>query len=120
MDQGKAAAYALDALQTRGKLFIKPGDEVYPGQVVGENPRNHSLPVNPTKEKQLDNMRASGSDKAIQLTPPVVFSLERAIEYIEQDELVEATPNHLRLRKRILDANQRRKDEKRRTAAAEA
>ncbi|MCB1122229.1 MAG: translational GTPase TypA, partial [Verrucomicrobiae bacterium] len=118
MDQGKAAAYALDALQTRGKLFIQPGDEVYAGQVVGENPRNQSLPVNPTKEKQLDNMRASGSDKAIQLTPPIRFSLERAIEYIEPDELVEATPNHLRLRKKVLDANERRKEEKRRSLAS--
>tara|TARA_B100001123_G_scaffold442643_1_gene586741 strand:- start:1708 stop:3525 length:1818 start_codon:yes stop_codon:yes gene_type:complete len=116
MDHGKAATYALDALQLRGKLFIKPGEEVYPGQIVGENPRNHNLPVNPTKEKQLDNMRASGSDKSIQLTPHIQFSLERAIEYIEADELVEATPKHLRLRKRILDANQRRKEEKRRAA----
>ncbi len=111
-DQGKAATYSLDVLQTRGKLFIGPGDEVYPGQVIGENPRNMTLPVNPTKEKQLDNMRSSGADDKKILTPPVVFSLERAIEYIEPDELVEVTPNFLRLRKRILDANQRKKAEK--------
>ncbi|QXD22436.1 translational GTPase TypA [Opitutia bacterium ISCC 51] len=117
MDQGKAATYALEALQTRGKLFVGPGDEVYGGQVVGENPRNHSLPVNPTKEKQLDNMRSSGKDNTVALTPPIQFSLERAIEYIEQDELVEATPKHLRLRKRILDAGQRRKEEKKRAVA---
>ena len=117
MDQGKAATYSLEVLQTRGKLFVGPGDEVYAGQIVGENPRNQTLPVNPTKEKQLDNMRSSGNDKTIPLTPPVRFSLERAIEYIEQDELVEATPNHLRLRKQILDANVRRKEEKKRSVA---
>ena len=84
---------------------------------MGENPRNHSLPVNPTKEKQLDNMRSSGKDNTVALTPPIQFGLERAIEYIEQDELVEATPKHLRLRKRILDAGQRRKEEKKRAVA---
>jgi len=114
MGQGKAATYSLEVLQTRGRLFVKPGDEVYAGQVVGENPRNQTLPVNPTKEKQLDNMRSSGNDKTIPLTPPIHFSLERAIEYIEPDELVEVTPKFLRLRKRILDANVRRKDEKKR------
>ncbi|MDA0346599.1 MAG: translational GTPase TypA [Verrucomicrobia bacterium] len=120
MDQGKAATYSLEVLQTRGKLFIGPQDEVYAGQVVGENPRNQTLPVNPTKEKQLDNMRSSGNDKTIPLTPPIRFSLERAIEYIETDELVEVTPNFLRLRKRTLDANQRRKEEKRRGEVVEA
>jgi GTP-binding protein len=120
MDQGKAATYSLEVLQTRGKLFIGPQDEVYAGQVVGENPRNQTLPVNPTKEKQLDNMRSSGNDKTIPLTPPIRFSLERAIEYIEADELVEVTPNFLRLRKRILDTNLRRKEEKRRGEVVEA
>jgi GTP-binding protein len=109
MDQGKSMPYALDMIQNRGKLFIAPGEEIYAGQVVGENPRKEDLPVNPTKAKQLDNMRASGSDKGIQLAPPQKFSLERAIEYIGSDELVEATPNFLRMRKRILDANIRRK-----------
>ena len=120
MDQGKAATYSLEVLQTRGKLFIGPQDEVYAGQVVGENPRNQTLPVNPTKEKQLDNMRSSGNDKTIPLTPAIRFSLERAIEYIEPDELVEVTPRFLRLRKRTLDANQRRKEEKRRAGVVEA
>ena len=120
MDQGKAATYSLEVLQTRGKLFIGPQDEVYAGQVVGENPRNQTLPVNPTKEKQLDNMRSSGNDKTIPLTPAIRFSLERAIEYIEPDELVEVTPHFLRLRKRTLDANQRRKEEKRRAGVVEA
>jgi len=113
MDQGKALPYALNTLQDRGKLFIAPGSEVYPGQIVGENPRKMDLPVNPTKAKQLDNMRSAGNDKNVILAPPVAFSLERAIEYIESDELVEVTPNFLRLRKRILDANERRKAEKR-------
>ena len=109
MDRGKSMPYALDMIQNRGKLFINPGESVYEGQIIGENPRKEDLPVNPTKAKQLDNMRASGSDKGIQLAPPQRFSLERAIEYIAADELVEATPNHLRLRKRILDSNVRRK-----------
>lgn len=111
-DQGKSSAYALDMLQIRGKLFIGAGEDVYAGQVIGENPRNQTLPVNPAKEKHLDNMRASGNDKGIQLTPPIRFSLERAIEYIEPDELVEATPNHLRIRKRFLDENERKRQEK--------
>ena len=113
MENGSAMAYALDMLQARGSLFISPGDKVYAGQVVGENPRRDDLPVNPTKAKHLDNMRAAGSDKAILLTPPINFSIERAIEYIANDELVEVTPNHLRFRKRILDANDRRKAVKR-------
>lgn len=109
MEQGKAMPYALDMIQNRGKLFVGPGDEVYGGMIVGENPRKEDMPVNPAKAKQLDNMRASGSDKGIQLAPPVRFSLERAIEYIAPDELVEATPQFLRMRKRILDENVRRK-----------
>ena len=109
MEQGKTMPYALDMIQSRGKLFVAPGEDVYAGQIVGENPRKEDMPVNPAKAKQLDNMRASGSDKGIQLAPPVRFSLERAIEYIAPDELVEATPNFLRMRKRILDENVRRK-----------
>ncbi|CAI8267867.1 MAG: GTP-binding protein TypA/BipA [Opitutia bacterium UBA7350] len=109
MELGKAMPYALDMIQNRGKLFIGPGEEVYNGMIVGENPRREDMPVNPAKAKQLDNMRASGSDKGIQLAPPIKFSLERAIEYIAPDELVEATPLFLRMRKRELDANKRRK-----------
>ncbi|MGJ3241878.1 MAG: translational GTPase TypA [Opitutales bacterium] len=112
-DTGKVMAYSLETLQERGRLFIGHGEEVYAGQVVGENPRNMELPVNPTKAKQLDNMRSGGEGKSIQLTPPIRFSLERAIEYIEADELVEVTPKFLRLRKRILDANVRRREDKR-------
>lgn len=113
METGKAMGYALDMIQSRGKLFVSPGEQVYNGQVIGENPRNEDLPVNPCKAKHLDNMRASGSDKNIQLAPPIRFSLERAIEYIEADELVEATPKFLRLRKRVLDAEERRRIAKR-------
>jgi len=113
MENGKAMAYTLDTLQERGKLFIEPGEEIYVGMIVGENPRKHDLPVNPTKAKQLDNMRSSGEGKGIQLSPPVRFSLERAIEYIEADEYVEAPPHHLRLRKRVLDPNERKREEKR-------
>lgn len=109
MERGKTMPYALDMVQNRGKLFVGPGEKVYGGMIVGENPRVEDMPVNPAKAKQLDNMRASGSDKGIHLAPPVKFSLERAIEYIAPDELVEATPNHLRMRKRILDENTRRK-----------
>jgi GTP-binding protein len=109
MEQGKTMPYALDMIQNRGKLFVSSGEEVYAGMIVGENPRIEDMPVNPAKAKQLDNMRASGSDKGIQLAPPVKFSLERAIEYIAPDELVEATPQFLRMRKRELDENKRRK-----------
>lgn len=112
MDQGFATAYALDTLQQRGKLFVSPGDEVYVGMILGENPRIHDLPVNPTKGKQLTNVRASGTDKGIMLAPPVTFTLERAIEYIAPDEFVEATPKIIRMRKRILDPNARKRAEK--------
>lgn len=117
MDKGVATAFALDTLQERGKLFIKPGDEVYEGMIVGENPRAEDIPVNPTKEKHLTNMRSQGEGKGIMLEPPMVFSLEHAIEYIAQDEFVEATPKSLRLRKKILDATQRKRAKQR---AAEA
>ncbi|MGD7654557.1 MAG: translational GTPase TypA [Verrucomicrobiales bacterium] len=109
MDKGQATTYALQALEGRGTLFVGPGDEIYEGMLVGENPRVGDLPVNPVKEKHLDNMRSSGKDKTSKLTPALRFSLERAIEYIDTDELVEATPKNLRLRKRILDANARKR-----------
>jgi GTP-binding protein len=110
----------LDAVQERGKLFVAPGDAIYPGMIVGENPRKQDLPVNPTKGKQLTNFRASGSDKNVLLAPPILFSLERAIEYISPDEYVEVTPNYLRLRKIVLDATERRKIEKKAAAQNEA
>ncbi|MBL9179288.1 MAG: translational GTPase TypA [Verrucomicrobiaceae bacterium] len=116
---GEATSYALDTIQVRGKLFIGAGEQVYDGMLVGENPRADDLPVNPTRSKQLTNFRAAGSDKGIQLTPPLRFSLERAIEYIAPDELVEATPKSIRLRKRILDHNTRLRERKKMEAALE-
>ncbi len=119
-EPGEATAYALDTIQDRGKLFVEPGDQVYEGMIVGENPRTDDLPVNPTRSKQLTNFRAAGSDKGIQLTPAIRFSLERAIEYIAPDELVEATPKSIRLRKRILDSNVRLREAKKLKELAEA
>ena len=109
MDAGKTTAYSLNALEDRGKLFVEAGTEVYEGMIVGENPRASDIPVNPTKAKQLTNFRSQGEGKGIQLSPPIEFSLERAIEYIAPDEFVEATPSHLRLRKRILNATLRKR-----------
>ena len=106
---GRALGYALFNLQERGRLFLKPGDEVYEGQVVGIHARSNDLTVNPLKAKQLTNIRASGSDENILLTPPVVFSLEQALEFIESDELVEITPSKIRLRKRQLKENERKR-----------
>ena len=113
MENGTATAWALDSLQERGKLFIGPGDVVYVGMIVGENARVEDIPVNPTKEKQLSNMRSTGHDKAIMLEPPLKMSLEHAIEYIASDEYVEATPKSLRLRKKILDPNKRKRSNQR-------
>ncbi len=102
MAPGKAVAFGLDGLQERAEMFIAPGEEVYEGMIVGENSRTGDMPVNPTKEKKLTNMRASGSDRNIILKPPRVLSLEEALEYIEDDELVEVTPTKIRLRKILL------------------
>jgi GTP-binding protein len=112
MDSGAATPYSLQMLEERGILFVAPGDAVYGGMLIGENPRVGDLPVNPVKEKHLDNMRSAGKDKTSKLTPALRFSLERAIEYIDADELVEATPKNIRLRKRILDANARKRAQK--------
>lgn len=112
MENGVASRYAILGLEERGRLFISPQDQVYAGEIVGENPRAVDIPVNPCREKHLTNIRSAGKDATIPLTPPVVFSLERAIEYIGADELVEATPHHIRMRKRILDINTRIRTEK--------
>lgn len=109
----KSVAYALDTLQERGHLFIGPGEDCYEGMIVGESSKEGDMVVNVAKAKQLGNQRSSGADKAIQLTPPITFTLEEALEYIEDDELVEVTPQSIRLRKRILSATQRRKEAKR-------
>ncbi|MRI58900.1 MAG: translational GTPase TypA [Epsilonproteobacteria bacterium] len=109
MESGKALAYALFNLQERGVLFIEPGTEVYVGMIIGEHSRPNDLEVNPIKGKKLTNVRASGSDDAIQLTPPRKMTLERALEWIEEDELVEVTPKSIRLRKRYLDPHERKR-----------
>ena len=112
MSTEKSVAYALDALQQRGRLFVGPGEECYEGMIVGESAKEGDLVVNVAKAKQLTNMRSSSADKGIQLTPPVTFTLEEALEYIEDDELVEVTPKSIRLRKRILASTERRKANK--------
>jgi GTP-binding protein len=115
MDAGEATSSALNMVQERGRLMIEPGDHVYIGMIVGENARENDIPVNPVKEKKLTNMRSQGDGKGIQLSPPLKLSLERALEYIDVDEYVEATPKNLRLRKKILDENQRKRSEKKRS-----
>ncbi|MDE5827964.1 MAG: translational GTPase TypA [Duncaniella sp.] len=112
MESGTAYAYAIDKLQDRGRFFIFPQEEVYAGQVVGENAKDNDIVVNVTKSKKLTNMRASGADDKARIIPPVVFSLEEALEYIKEDEYVEVTPHHLRLRKIILDELERKRANK--------
>jgi GTP-binding protein len=109
MVKGKTLAYGLFNLQDRGRLFIDPNIEVYEGQIIGLHSRNNDLTVNPTKAKQLTNVRASGSDEALTLTPPVKHTLEQALEFIEDDELVEVTPESIRLRKKLLQEHERRR-----------
>jgi len=112
---GKALGFALFNLQERGHLFVAPGEKIYEGMIVGEHVRNNDLTVNPLKAKHLTNIRAAGTDENIMLTPPIKFTLEQALEFIDDDELVEITPHHLRLRKKFLQEGQRR-----RTARASA
>ena len=112
MSTGKAVAYALDTLQERGRLFVAPGDACYEGMIVGESAKEGDMVVNVEKTKNLGNQRSSSADKAIQLTPPITFTLEEALEYIEDDELVEVTPQSVRLRKRLLSATDRKKAKK--------
>ena len=109
METGNAFAYALDKLQDRGRFFIDPQTDVYAGQIVGEHSKEGDLVVNVTKSKKLTNVRASGTDDKARLAPPVIFSLEQALEYIKEDEYVEVTPNAIRLRKIILDENERKR-----------
>ena len=112
MESGTAFAHAIDKLQDRGKFFIYPQDEVYAGQVVGEHVHENDLVINVTKSKKLTNMRASGSDDKARIIPPVVFSLEEALEYIKEDEYVEVTPKSMRMRKVILDETERKRANK--------
>lgn len=112
MAAGKALAYSLETLQERGKLFLSPGDEIYEGQLAGIHSRDNDLVVNPTKAKKLDNMRASGKDDNVQLTPALKYTLEQALEFIDDDELVEVTPKSIRLRKKMLNENDRKRYER--------
>jgi GTP-binding protein len=112
-EPGEAIHYALFYIQERGTLFVNPGDKVYEGLILGEHSRENDLEVNPIKEKKLTNVRASGKDDAMLLIPPRRMNLEQAIAYIEDDELVEVTPTAVRLRKRHLDSNERKRAERR-------
>ena len=112
MEQGTAIPYSLDKLQDRGKFFIFPGEEIYTGQVIGENSRSGDMVVNVTKTKKLTNVRAAGSDEKVKLAPPIKFSLEEALEYIQKDEYVEVTPKNMRIRKIYLDENERKRRER--------
>jgi GTP-binding protein len=116
MEQGEAVAYALNALEDRGILFISPGEPLYQGMVIGENAKPQDLEVNPLKSKQLTNFRASGKDDAIRLTPPKRMTLEQAIAYIDDDELVEVTPKSIRIRKRFLDPHERKRESRKAAA----
>ena len=113
---GGVVAYALWNLEERGQLFIEPGTRVYEGMIIGEHSRAGDLEVNPMKARQLTNIRAAGKDEAVRLTPPRRMSLEAAIAYIEDDELVEVTPQHVRLRKRDLDPHARKRAQRARKA----
>ena len=112
MEDGTAVAYALWNLEDRGRMFINPQDPVYQGMIIGEHSRDNDLEVNPLKGKKLTNVRASGTDDAVKLTPPTIMSLEQAISYIDDDELVEVTPKSIRMRKRFLDPHERKRQAK--------
>ena len=116
-DDGEAVAYALWKLQDRGRMFVSPGDALYEGMVIGIHTRDNDLVVNPVREKKLTNVRASGKDEAIVLTPPIALTLERAVEFIEDDELVEITPQSIRLRKRFLKEHERKRASREEAAA---
>jgi GTP-binding protein len=104
---GKTASYALNNLQERGRLFVEPGVDVYAGMIIGECARTNDMTVNPCKEKKKTNIRAAGADEAIKLTPPIKLTIESALEFISDDELVELTPKSIRLRKKLLTENER-------------
>ena len=109
MENGISVAYALFNLEERGKMFIGAQEDVYEGMIIGEHSRENDLEVNPLKGKKLTNVRASGTDEAVRLTTPVIHSLEEAIAYIDNDELVEVTPNNIRLRKKFLNPHERKR-----------
>jgi GTP-binding protein len=108
-ENGEAVAYALWKLQDRGRMFVNPGEKLYEGMIIGIHSRDNDLVVNPVKGKQLTNIRASGTDEAVRLVPPIVLTLESAIEFIADDELVEITPKNIRIRKRYLTEIERKR-----------
>ena len=119
-ETGTAVAYGIFNVQDRGTMFINPGTEVYAGMVVGQNPKGEDISVNVCKTKHLTNTRASGSDDALRLVPPRILSLEEALEFLAEDELLEVTPKSIRIRKRQLDHNLRMREWAKKKAAAEA
>ena len=118
IDSGEAAAYAMWNLEDRGPMMIEPGWKVYQGMIIGEHTRDNDLEVNVLKGKKLTNIRAAGKDEAVRLTPPIRMTLEKALAYIEDDELVEVTPKSIRLRKTKLDPNERKRAERAKDPAA--
>ena len=116
MENGTSIPYSLDKLKDRGKFFINPGENIYTGQVIGENSRGDDLVINVSKTKKLSNIRSAGTDEKVKLAPPIKFTLEEAIEYIQKDEYVEVTPNSIRLRKILLDENERKRMSKKTTS----
>jgi len=109
IETGIAVAYGMDKLKDRGSFFVTPGDDIYAGQVVGESNKEGDLVINVTKTKKMSNVRASGTDDKASLPPPIIFSLEESLEYIKEDEYVEVTPKHMRMRKIILDETERKR-----------
>jgi GTP-binding protein len=112
MEKGKSIPFSLNNLQERGKFFVDPNEDIYEGQVIGENSRANDLVVNITKTKKLTNMRSSGADDKVKIAPAIQFSLEEALEYIQADEYVEVTPTKIRLRKILLKENERKRANK--------
>ena len=111
-EDGETTSYGINSIQDRGVMFVSPGQPVYQGMVIGENARDMDMDVNPCKKKHVTNMRSSSSEEAIRLTPPRIFSLEQALEWINDDELVEVTPKNIRLRKTTLDRHERWRERK--------
>ena len=119
-ETGEATTYGLYAAQERGELFIGPGTKVYEGMIVGRNPRNEDVTINVCRKKHVTNIRAAGSDEALRLSPPIEMSIESCMEFVGDDELIEVTPEHIRMRKKILDSSERGKRQTRARRAAEA
>src|SRR5437879_7009938 len=119
-DQGEAVAYARFKLEDRGPMMIEPGWKVYNGMIVGEHTRDNDLVINVLKGKQLTNIRTTSKDEAVRLTPPIRMTLEKALAYIQDDELVEVTPSSIRLRKRLLDETDRKREDRYKAAPSDA